>query len=93
MSYKIDDFEIDPESAEGRELEEIVRREDVTPEEAIRLALRRLGERRTPPDPAYRPPASGRDPEFVIGMFDDVPNFIEMMDEVVKRREERYSRP
>lgn len=93
MSYKIDGFEIDPESTEGRKLEEIVQREDVTPEEAIRFALRRLGERRTRPDPSYRPPASGRDPEFVIGMFDDVPDFIEIMDAVIKKREERYSRP
>ena len=42
MGYDIPNFHIDDASLEGRTVREIVEREGVTPEEAVRLGLRRL---------------------------------------------------
>lgn len=108
MSFDIANLHIDEHSPEGRAIEAIVNRDQVTPEEAVRRALRIVSKlpqnSETPslndrpgPNKARRGP---RAPNLdvaerlsVIGMFADKPEFSAAMDEVVASRAERYTRP
>ncbi len=70
MSYEIKNLHIEPESPEGRGLEAIIARDDVTPEEAIRQLLRQAS-----------PKASAA--ERLIGLFSQA-EAASLLDEVVE---------
>lgn len=93
MDFKINDLEIAEDSPEGRVIEEIMERDNVSAAEAIKSALRAtanelpLNARRGP-----RPPLRTDDAEAVIGLFKDRPDLVDSILEVVAEREQRYAK-
>ena len=62
--------------------------ERLTPDEAVtRLVERGLRPRGATP---ARPPLGDGDPERSIGAFADMPDFVEIMEEIISRRAARY---
>lgn len=53
MGYEIKDLHLDDDSPEGRALRAIVERDGVTPEEAVRVALRGTERTKTPAEEAW----------------------------------------
>ena len=79
-------FEL-PTDLQG-EVDRYAEAERITPDEAVaRLVERGLRPRRATP---ARPPLGNGDPEKTIGLFADMPDFVEIMEEVISRRAARY---
>ena len=93
MGFDIPNLHIDESSPEGRVVREIVDREGVTPEEAVRAALRRELGRDDSRKGADEPPstiAHDLEPKDLIGLFsgpEDLPIFEEAMSFVREGRE------
>jgi hypothetical protein len=93
MDFKITDLEIPDDSPEGRMIEEIMARDSVSASEALRSALRATAA--LPPLNARigsRPPLRTDDAEAVIGLFQDRPDLVDSILDVVSEREQRYSK-
>ena len=93
MGFDIPNLHIDESSPEGRVVREIVDREGVTPEEAVRVALRRDTGHQIPRRASRETLSTVQndaDPMDIIGLFsgpDDLPIFEEAMTYVREARE------
>lgn len=93
MDFKFTDLEIPDDSPEARVIEEIMERDNVSAEQALKSFMREaIAERNSPPVRTRRvgPVRQTANPEAVIGSMQGT-GIIEIAEQAIRDREVRYS--
>lgn len=93
MDFKFTDLEIPDDSPEARVIEEIMERDNVSAEQALRSFIREaVAERNAPPVRKRRvgPVRRAENPEAIIGAMQGT-GIVEIAEQAIRDREVRYS--